>query len=61
MESNIVETIATFQFADGDHLYQVVDFLNRTLKSYDLAFGLSKETDGCLYLSVYEITTSPDT
>ncbi|WP_226375313.1 DUF4264 family protein [Effusibacillus dendaii] len=56
-----METIATFQFADGDHLYQVVDFLNRTLKSYDLAFGLSKETDGCLYLSVYEITTSPDT
>lgn len=56
MDTHELELIATIEVETTDHFYKIVDFLNRTLKPYDLAFGLSKETDGSQWLSVYEST-----
>jgi hypothetical protein len=56
LETHELEVLATVQVETGDTFYKIVDFLNRTLKPYNLAFGLSKEEDGSLWLSVYELT-----
>ncbi|WP_018133295.1 DUF4264 family protein [Effusibacillus pohliae] len=55
MEVHEQELLATVEVEAG-YFYKIVDFLNRTLKPYNLAFGLSKEADGSLWLSVYEVT-----
>lgn len=54
METHELELLATVNVEMDDNFYKVVDFLNRTLKPYNLAFGLSKEDDGSLWMSVYE-------
>ncbi|MBE3571509.1 MAG: YpmA family protein [Moorella humiferrea] len=48
--------LATKSFSCNDELYKVVDLLNKTLKEYNLMFGLSKNTDGqTMTLSIYEV------
>ncbi|GAX89777.1 YpmA family protein [Effusibacillus lacus] len=59
METHELEALATVQVETGDNFYKIVDFLNRTLKPYNLVFGLSKEEDNTLWLSVYEATQHP--
>ncbi|PWK15588.1 DUF4264 family protein [Tumebacillus permanentifrigoris] len=48
-------TIANVDLPNPTELYLVVDFLNHTLKDWNLVFGLSKaEEQGDLQLIVYE-------
>lgn len=48
-------TIANVDLPNPAELYMVVDFLNHTLKDWNLVFGLSKaEEPGELQLIVYE-------
>lgn len=54
MDTHELEMLATIEVETTEHFYKIVDFLNRTLKSYDLVFGLSKESDGSQWFSVYE-------
>lgn len=49
-----LELIATRSFAPYDEMYQVVDFLNKTLKNRGLIFGLTKSPDGRMAITVYE-------
>ncbi|GEA15350.1 MAG: hypothetical protein PWR22_8 [Moorella sp. (in: firmicutes)] len=43
-------------FTSNDELYKIVDLLNKTLKDYNLMFGLSQDTDGhTMTLSIYEV------
>lgn len=59
METHELDVLATVQVETGDNFYKIVDFLNRTLKTYDLAFGLSKDDDGTLWMSIYESIDHP--
>lgn len=56
MDMHELDLLATTEVENDENFYKIVDFLNRTLKVYDLAFGLSKEADGSRWLSVYEST-----
>jgi len=35
-------------------MYKVVDYLNRTLKEKQVIFGLTKDKDGNMVISIYE-------
>lgn len=52
-----LELLATKHVAFSDNMYQVVDFLNKTLKHKKLMFGLAlaKENPQEMVLSVYEV------
>jgi len=49
-----LELIAMRSFAYYNDMYQVVDFLNKTLKNRGLIFGLTKTEDGRMEIKVYE-------
>ncbi|MDK2821858.1 MAG: hypothetical protein PWP31_1823 [Clostridia bacterium] len=43
-------------FVSNDELYKIVDLLNKTLKDYNLMFGLTKDENGeTMTLSIYEV------
>ncbi|AEF94209.1 hypothetical protein Desca_1350 [Desulfotomaculum nigrificans CO-1-SRB] len=52
--SDKLELIATKSFAPYPEMYKVVDFLNRTLKEKQVIFGLTKDEDGSMTISIYE-------
>ncbi|AKX93909.1 YpmA family protein [Neomoorella thermoacetica] len=48
--------LATRSFTINDELYKVVDLLNKTLKDYNLMFGLSRDAGSqTMTLSIYEV------
>lgn len=49
-----LQLLASRQFANYDDMYKVVDFLNKSLKKRDLVFGLTKDQDGTVKISIYE-------
>lgn len=48
-----LELMGTLKLKQNDELYRLVDFLNRSLKEYNLIFGLTKKEDGMVF-SIYE-------
>ncbi len=50
-----LELIATKTFKQYDEMYKVVDFLNKTLKHKKLMFGLTKNDNGSMNVTIYEI------
>jgi len=52
---NKLEPIATRVFSPNDELYKVVDFLNKNLKHKRLMFGLMKDKDKNMVITIYEI------
>lgn len=52
--SDKLELIASKSFAAYPEMYKVVDFLNRTLKEKQVIFGLTKNEDGHMTISIYE-------
>lgn len=49
-----LELIAKKVIPYNDDLYQLVDFLNKTLKNKRVIFGISKSGDNAV-ISIYEI------
>lgn len=49
-----LDLLARRQFRNGDEMYKVVDFLNKTLKERDLIFGLTKDKEGTMTISIYQ-------
>ncbi|NLZ38461.1 MAG: YpmA family protein [Firmicutes bacterium] len=49
-----LELISTIKLKNNDEFYQVVDFLNRNLKKYNLMFGMTKKGDEMIF-SIYEV------
>lgn len=49
-----LELIAQMSFANYAEMYKVVDFLNRTLKEKQVIFGLRKDKNGNMIISIYE-------
>lgn len=45
--------LAARAFKSYDDMYRVVDFLNKTLKDREIVFGLSKDEDGKMVISIY--------
>ena len=54
MDTTNLVTIGSQQFERDADLYMVVDFLNRTLKEYDLVVGLSKSDEDKLQIMIYQ-------
>ena len=51
-----MELIALKEFTSHGEMYKIVDFLNRSLRDYNLLFGLSKnKEDDTMTISVYEV------
>ena len=51
-----MELIALKEFTSNGEMYKIVDFLNRSLRDYNLLFGLSKnKEDDTMTISVYEV------
>jgi len=51
-----LELIASRSFKPYDEMYKVVDYLNKTLKSKKIMFGLTKNpADNSLTITIYEI------
>lgn len=51
-----LQLLATRTLNNNEELYKVVDFLNKTLKEYQLMFGLTKNTrEGTMTISIYEV------
>ncbi|MDD2497923.1 MAG: YpmA family protein [Desulfitobacteriaceae bacterium] len=50
-----LELIATKNFSSSDELYKVVDFLNKSLKQYNLMFGLKKSGKSEMVITIYEV------
>lgn len=46
--------LASCTFASYDDMYKIVDFLNKTLKYKRVIFGLTKDTEGKMRISIYE-------
>ncbi|MBU4533823.1 MAG: YpmA family protein [Eubacteriales bacterium] len=49
-----LDLLARRQFQNYDEMYKVVDFLNKTLKERDLIFGLTKDKEGTMTISIYQ-------
>ena len=49
-----LELIATLKIPYNEDLYNLIDFLNRTLKDKKLIFGVSQRNEQML-VSIYEI------
>lgn len=49
-----LELIATKTFAPYPEMYKVVDYLNKTLKEKQVIFGLTKDDNGKMTISIYE-------
>ncbi|MEW6698282.1 MAG: YpmA family protein [Bacillota bacterium] len=52
--SGKLEVIAQQTFTAYPEMYKIVDFLNRTLKEKEIIFGLTKNKDGKMTISIYE-------
>lgn len=51
-----LQPIAMRTFAANGELYKVVDFLNKTLRPYELMFGLTlNNQEGTMTISIYKI------
>lgn len=50
-----LKLIAHNDFAERDDMYEIVNFLNQNLKSYNLMFGLRKTQNGQMTITVYEV------
>jgi len=51
-----LELIAIKEFVDHPEMYKIIDFLNRSLRDYNLMFGLSKNREeGTVNISIYEV------
>lgn len=46
--------LASRTFKSYDEMFKVVDFLNKTLKHKRVIFGLSKDAEGNMVISIYE-------
>lgn len=46
--------LASCVFKPCDEMYKIVDFLNKTLKDRDIIFGLSKDEDGNMVITIYQ-------
>lgn len=46
--------LASQSFPSYENMYQVIDFLNKSLKHTGLIFGFTKDSDGHLTISIYE-------
>ncbi len=54
-EKGKLELIAAQNFSSNDELVRVVDFLNKTLKSKNIMFGISKDKENQeMTIKVYE-------
>ncbi|MCR6546325.1 YpmA family protein [Dehalobacterium formicoaceticum] len=53
--SGKMELIAVKDFAAWDDMYQVVDFLNKSLKAHNLMFGLRKGDSAAMTITIYEV------
>lgn len=49
-----LELVAQKSFTSYSEMYKVVDFLNRTLKEKQVIFGLTKDKEGKMTISIYE-------
>ena len=50
-----LELVATKSFKEYDHMYKIVDFLNKTLKEKNIMFGLTKNNiTKEMTISIYE-------
>ncbi len=49
-----LELLASRQFSNYEDMYKVVDFLNKTLKDRSLIFGLTKDRNGMMTISIYK-------
>lgn len=49
-----LELLAVRTFKPYDEMYKVVDFLNKTLKEREIIFGLSRNQDGEMVISIYK-------
>jgi dsDNA-binding SOS-regulon protein len=49
-----LELLSSKRIEGYDKMYHVVDFLNKSLKDRNLIFGLSKNQDGTMTISIYE-------
>ncbi len=47
--------IAWQDFASRDDMYEIVDFLNKSMKKYNLMFGLRKTEDEKMTITIYEV------
>lgn len=55
-DSGKLELLARKTFGGSPELIKVVDYLNKTLKSKKIMFGLTKDRDtGEMTISIYEI------
>lgn len=50
-----MELVATKNFSSWDELYKVVDFLNKSLKQYNLMFGLKNSAPDIMTITIYEV------
>jgi hypothetical protein len=50
-----MDLVATKNFSSWDELYQVVDFLNKSLKQYNLMFGLKNSAPDSMTITIYEV------
>ncbi|MGI6684738.1 MAG: YpmA family protein [Bacillota bacterium] len=50
-----LDLIAVKNFPSWDHMYKIVDFLNKSLKEHNLMFGLKKGEQGTMSISIYEV------
>lgn len=49
-----LELVANLKLKNNEEFYRVVDFLNRSLKSSNLMFGLTKKDEEMTF-SIYEV------
>ncbi|PKM82709.1 MAG: DUF4264 domain-containing protein [Firmicutes bacterium HGW-Firmicutes-14] len=50
-----LELVATKSFKPYDDMYKIVDYLNKSLKHKNLMFGLTKNDDGFMTITIYEV------
>ncbi len=48
-----LQLISSKEFMHYDEMYKIVDFLNKNLSDYDIAFGVA-EKDGKSIISIYK-------
>lgn len=49
-----LEQIAHKSFPTNEHMYKVIDFLNKSLKEHKIMFGLTKSGE-TMTISIYEV------
>jgi len=54
MTQDKLRLLASRTFKAYEEMFKVVDFLNKTLKHKRVIFGLSKDDEGNMIISIYE-------